>query len=60
MLRTILLALAFAAILMLSTVAPTQHATAQTVPPAKGCACEVDDRPEPAPCPRHYLPFISR
>ena len=48
----------FAALLILSTVAaPT--ATAQTVPP-RGCACEVDDRPEPAPCSRHYLPFISR
>jgi len=57
----LLLAFAFATIVMLSTVAHPQNATAQTVPPpAKGCACEVDDRPEPALCPRHYLPFISR
>lgn len=60
MLRTVLLAATFVAIVALSTIAPTQRSTAQTVPPAKGCACEVDDRPEPALCPKHYLPFISR
>jgi hypothetical protein len=56
----LLLAITFATIVMLSTIARPQNATAQTVPPAKGCACEVDDRPEPALCPQHYLPFISR
>lgn len=59
MLRTALLAVVFAAIVAAAQFAPTP-ATAQTVPPAKGCACEIDDRPEPALCPKHYLPFISR
>jgi hypothetical protein len=59
MLRTVLLAATFVAIVAAAQFAPTP-ATAQTVPPAKGCACEIDDRPEPALCPRHYLPFISR
>ncbi len=59
MLRTALLATVFAAIVAAAQFAPTP-AAAQTVPPAKGCACEIDDRPEPALCPKHYLPFISR
>lgn len=28
--------------------------------PLHGCACEIDNRGEPALCPRHYLPLISR
>ena len=59
MLRTALLAVVFAAIVIAAQFAP-MPAAAQTVPPAKGCACEIDDRPEPALCPRHHLPFISR
>jgi len=55
----LLLALAFAAIVMLSTFARPQDATAQTVPP-RGCACEVIDWPEPKLCPKHFLPYISR
>jgi len=58
MIRTALLAAVFAAIVAAAQFAPTP-ATAQTIPP-RGCACEVDDRPEPALCPKHYLPFISR
>lgn len=28
--------------------------------PLRGCACEVNDSLEPALCPKHYLPLISR
>ena len=43
MLRTVLLAATFVAIVAAAQFAPTP-ATAQTVPPAKGCACTVPDR----------------
>ena len=56
--RRLLFALAFVAVVMLSTFA-APAATAQTVPP-RGCACEVIDYPEPPLCSRHYLPYISR
>lgn len=38
-----------------------QAASAQTISlTPDGCACEEIDYPEPPPCSRHFLPYISR